>query len=159
MTITPPSALEANEISLEANAVWMACARSCHPGRQRFSITLPVGEAPHCDPANRFAFAKADSQRPRALVDWEVKALTTSDESPIRLRLVPPRAWQGEAGSLYFFSADGQVSSDQPQVVESGEDGSLVMMLQRSDLSLKGNSALVGLLSSNTTRGSICAAY
>ncbi|WP_411846008.1 protein-disulfide reductase DsbD domain-containing protein [Roseibacillus persicicus] len=159
VTMTPPATLPSDEITLEAEAIWMACARTCHPGQQKVSLTLPVASTSKPDPRTRPFFARADAELPKALAEWQAKLLTAPDATPIQLQLTPPDGWGGSPDSLYFFSTDGQVSSDQEQAVAPGPNGSLLMTLQRSEFSPEGKTSLSGILSSNSTLGTISVRY
>lgn len=159
VTITPPATIEEKEVTLQASALWMACARTCHPGQQNLLITLPVGKKTMANPTHQAAFAKADTELPQALAGWQVEALSAADEAIIRLSLTPPKSWLGSPESLHLFSTDNQVSSDQPQVIAVGKEGTLVMTLQRSEFSPKGLDTLEGFLFTSETSGIIATRY
>jgi thiol:disulfide interchange protein DsbD len=44
VTITPPSSIEAREITLRARASWLVCEQICIPGRADVSLALAVGQ-------------------------------------------------------------------------------------------------------------------
>jgi len=87
-TITPPAQLAAKNITLRAQAVWMACENTCHPGKQQLSLSLPVGERVELNSEHLPHFKKAHADLPAVLAPWtarvmsEPTALTKNRPSP-----------------------------------------------------------------------------
>ena len=55
-TITPPTAIDATEITIPAKSSWLVCEAICVPGKAELTITLPV--AASAVPTNADLFAK-----------------------------------------------------------------------------------------------------
>lgn len=151
--ITPPATLPATQVTLRATANWMACAKGCYPGKAELELTLPVSPQTESDPAARAAFAKAEDEIPAPLAGWSVTVLSASDAGEIRFRLTPADATVKPPEGIYFFSSDGQVSSDQPQRIESAGDGSVTLTVARSPYSPVGRATLPGVLKAATAWG------
>ena len=66
---------------------------------------------------------------------WEAKATRKGDHIVMVMKPVEASAARtaGELGELRFFTADGQVDSDEPQKVEVREDGSIEWVLPWSE--------------------------
>lgn len=63
--LTPPDTLPDNgTITLEADASWLACNKTCVPGRAPVTLSLPVGAS--SQPANAELFTTARASLPRA---------------------------------------------------------------------------------------------
>jgi thiol:disulfide interchange protein DsbD len=151
--ITPPAALHETKVRLQATATWMACADGCYPGSAELELILPVSPKPESDPAVQAAFAKAEAEIPSPLENWSVTLLSAKDAKEIRFRLTPASTTAAVPENVWFFSSDGQVSSDQPQRIETGKDGSLVITVARSEQSPKGKTTLPGVLKSTVPWG------
>ena len=94
--LTPPAALPAGPVILEAHATWLACEKSCVPGGTDLMLELPTG--PDAQPAHRELFAKFREQLPEAgpppfSVRWEPH----DTEIHLRLEGIPPTS------SITFF--------------------------------------------------------
>ncbi|GAA5130384.1 hypothetical protein JIN84_04630 [Luteolibacter yonseiensis] len=146
--ITPPAEIPSAKVTLQATATWMACADGCYPGKTSLSLELPVSSESGVDET----FSKARQEIPRALEDWDAKLLSAVDAEEIRFRLTPADPGSTLPGDLYFFSSDGQVSSDQPQHVEQ-KDGSYEITVRRSEFGPKGKATLPGVLLSKSPLG------
>ncbi|MDB4300626.1 protein-disulfide reductase DsbD family protein [bacterium] len=136
VTITPPAILPEGQITLSADAQWMACAQTCHPGFENFSISFPG------DPADGpKLIKKAEKQIPLPDPKLAISIQSQPDEQKITL-LLPKRPDR----KIYFFSSDGQISSDQPQVVIVEKNGNLLLSMTRSEISPKNLKSLPGIL-------------
>ena len=151
--IQPPSKIDATKVTLQATATWMACADGCYPGSADLQLSLPVSTQPTTDPATEAAFLKNRTEVPSPLENWAVELLSSKDSKEIQFRLTPKTPAVQAPGELYFFSSDGQVSYDQPQRVEPGNDGSLIVSVMRSEESPKGKTSLPGILKSSAALG------
>lgn len=151
--ITPPAVIRDTKVTLQATASWMACAKGCFPGSADLELILPVSQKPESDPAVRTAFVMAQEEIPSPLENWSVALLSAKDAKQIHFRLIPASKGTAAPENLYFFSSDGQVSSDQPQRVETAKDGSLTITLVRSEQSPKGKATLPGILESTVPWG------
>ncbi len=146
--ITAPAEIATSEVELKATANWMACADGCYPAVVDLKLSLPVGPAAKIDPAQAAAFARATAEIPQPLLGWTVELLSERGAPEIRLRVSPETATSGASAAreVYFFSDDGQVSSDQPQKVVSAEDGSFEISVPRSTITPVESASLPGVL-------------
>lgn len=149
--IIPPPAITPSEITLRAAVTWMACAKECHPGHTTLSLTLPVGEAASINPAHKALFNKARKELPQTHHDWAVQIESDPGASPIRLRLTPKSP--SPMAEFYFFSADGQVSSDQVQTLRLNRDGSYLLSVPRAQFGPSQYTHLPGVLRSSKQFG------
>ena len=145
--ITPPKKIAHDPVTLEGDLMWMACSNVCHFGVGSRRITLPVNKDAKARPdpvwAPKIAEARAKLPGPTKL--WTVTVESKQDQSPIRIR-VRPQEGAGTAGRIYFFSEDGQISSEPPQEAKLMEDGSYLIVAERSEYSPKKKTSLPGTL-------------
>lgn len=147
--ITPPAEIASPRVALKATASWMACADGCYPGKKTLSREVPVAAEATADPAVASDFQKAREELPKPLVGWSAELLSAPDAAEIRFRLTPDAGNAAEPGDLYFFSSDGQISSDPPQrVVKTGSGYEITA--ERSPYGPKSKASLPGVLISST---------
>lgn len=146
--ITPPSEITSKDITLRAEINWMACAKTCHPGNTSLSLTLPTGKT--TPSVSRPLFKKAKEELPTPLANWSVNLLSSPSAPTIRLLLVPQAHPPAKLENLYFFSSDGQVSSDRPQKLSPQVKGAYTLILERSEYGPEKASHLPGVLSTTT---------
>lgn len=149
MKVTPPKELKQEKVTLTADLAWMCCSRTlCRPGFEARSLTLPVNRTGQevLDPKWSPLIEKERAGLPVATDLWKLRVETPKDSSKIRLRLSPARAEAGDPGDVYFFSEDGQITSEPPQKVTRQEDGSYLIEADRSEFSPKGNPTIPGTL-------------
>ncbi len=146
--ITAPAEIAASEVELKATASWMACAEGCYPAAVDLKLKLPVGPAATLDSTQAAAFAHATEEIPQPLQGWTVELLSQRGAPEIRFRVSPETATTGTpvAREVYFFSDDGQVSSDEPQKRIPGEDGSFEIRVPRSTITEVDSASLPGVL-------------
>ncbi|MDB6079803.1 MAG: putative ThiO:disulfide interchange protein [Akkermansiaceae bacterium] len=149
--ITAPAQLPAGPVELKAKAAWMACADGCYPGKKSLSVTLGTGVAGVVDAASAAEFAKARAELPQPLQGWKAELVSAAGGAKIQLHLTPEASGPAKLEGLYFFSSDGQVSSDQPQQVTRNGDGSVDLTAVRSEYSPKGGKTLPGVLMTTTS--------
>lgn len=143
--ITPPTGLPAGSpVKIEATVAWLYCTQGCNVSIDTIGVELPVrNEAPTFDPewrpkfeAERLRFAKpSDAWLATAAESGKTVTLTLSPAAPTARRL----SNQTEAGKLIFFTDDGWIDSDKPQIVKLAGDGSLAITLTRADFYLPGH--------------------
>ncbi|MBX7208785.1 MAG: hypothetical protein K1X78_10765 [Verrucomicrobiaceae bacterium] len=153
--ITPPANLKPGEVvKLEGKASWMSCARTCHPGFTDISLSLPVSnDAPAFDEKWRPAFEKERSLAARPSDAWQTAA--TESGMTVVLTVTPVRSGArkftaDQTQKIIFFTEDGWIDSDKPQVIRLNADGSIAITLTRSDIYLgkEPPRTLAGLLQS-----------
>lgn len=84
--VTPPAALApGSQVRLAAQATWMACAATCHPGTRVLTLDLPVADRPA--PANQEKFAAAAAKVPATLDLAGLGATFDGTQLTITLRL------------------------------------------------------------------------
>lgn len=142
--ITPPGEISAKQVTLKAETMWMCCARGCFPGNQTFDITLPVATQALPDLTAKKHIETARKQLPTAKHEIKATLLSAIDAPEIKLHLTGNKPLPKE--DLYFFSSDGQISSDQKQNFIAQDDGSLLLTIKRSEFSPEEKSSLTGVL-------------
>lgn len=153
--IKPPADIKAQQVSLKASATWMACAAGCYPGKADLALTLPVSAEAGKEEAVASVFEQTRAELPRPLEGWDVVMVSVPDAPEIRIILKSNSG--GEAAlpaDTYFFSSDGQISSDKPQRLEKKGEGSYEMTFVRSVYSPKGVKSLPGVLAASSPLGS-----
>ena len=121
VTLTPPKdASPGASVTLQATAEWLMCEDICVPGSAQLTLTLPAtAAAPVPDPAWGTRIRAVLAGLPRADAAWSVSARRTGQSVTVALR--PGRTGLPAPRSPHFFTADGFIAYDQPQVF--GEDG------------------------------------
>jgi thiol:disulfide interchange protein DsbD len=157
--ITPPPGISESTVTLKAEATWMACARSCHPGHATFSLTLPVAEESRFDSRHRPIFGKTRAEIPEPIEEWEATVESPRDDAEVRILLTPRGKAAALPAGIYFFSSDGQVSSDPPQRIEKLADGSCRLILQRAEFGPENATSLPGVLAISQSSDQAAAAY
>ena len=158
--ITPPANLSSPRVELQAIASWMACAAGCYPEKKTLTLDLPVAAEAVADPAQATAFAQARAELPRPLEHWNVVLESTMDEPEIRVKFTPVDDKARDPGAVYFFSSDGQISSDPPQRIEALKNGGFRLIAPRAQYSPKGRVTLPGVLRGERAfveGGNVCA--
>jgi len=150
--ITPPDHIEGDEVALAARIAWMACATSCNPGVDDFTLTLPVnrsGKTAMKDAPLSDAFAAVSrAVPPAAPANWKVQVRSAAPDR-IELDLVIPGLSGTAAKEVSFFCHDMQVDSDEPQKVEVLDEGEIVkvrLQLVRPEVAPRSPSHFSGVL-------------
>jgi thiol:disulfide interchange protein DsbD len=151
--ITPPETIDAKTVTLEANATWMACAKSCHPDNTKLALTLPIAETSSPDTRHDQKFKNARQELPQPMESWNITLLSPPNAPTIHLRLTPKAGTLHALSSLYFFSSDGQVSSDQPQQLDSPAPGTYDLVVKRAEFGPEDAAHLPGILLSSSHLG------
>lgn len=121
--ITISTDFAGTDLPLAGEMSWMACAKTCHPGSTKFSLTVPIGSS-YRNQENRDRFTRARQELPAELpTDWKFslakKAVKDGDttiatlEAPVSL----------DPKGVVFFCGDNQVNSDSPQSIRSSPTG------------------------------------
>ena len=140
--ITPPERIESETVTLKATAAWMCCAKGCYPGNTEFSLTLPISAQNQPNPASAALIAKARKEVPKKSKDWTVRLLPKSTPSQLVL------SFQGPLGEepAYFFSTDGQISSDQKQTFRKTAPSTWELTIARAQFSPQDKDNVPGIL-------------
>jgi DsbC/DsbD-like thiol-disulfide interchange protein len=144
--IKAPAQLAGPSVTLKVDARWMACADGCYPGSQSLEMTLPVADSSTPDSTTAAIFTQAMAEIPAPLEGWSAQLLAPQDAKEVRLLLKPSSQPAPAMSEPYFFSADGQISSEHPQPVTTHPDGSCEILLSRADESPSGKTTLPGVL-------------
>ncbi|MBK1826637.1 protein-disulfide reductase DsbD domain-containing protein [Haloferula rosea] len=152
--VTPPESLDMASCTFRASASWMACAASCHPGSRTLSTTLPVESDASGDGPDDPRFEAARSELPRPLANWAGTWQSDASGTGITIHLQPPSG-QKPIESVYFFSSDGQISSDQPQTLTLTRDGGLSLAMKRCEFSPETRKVLPGVFQVQSNDGSV----
>ena len=145
IAITVPDDALQGLVTLAGDARWMCCAATCHPGFRRLELSVEVvadvGEEAadgggSADDALTERFAEARAARPQPARGFEFTAERDAATVTIVIR------GTGEEGidatpvadldGLRFFCDSNLIRSDEPQVAELQEDGSLRLKLVAS---------------------------
>ncbi|MES2660191.1 MAG: protein-disulfide reductase DsbD domain-containing protein [Verrucomicrobiota bacterium] len=142
--ITPPERLTAASVTLAAKVSWMCCGKTCNPAAKiPFSITLPVAGSSEIDPSTHPLFGKFRALVPRCDPAW--KSSVAREPGKIVLTL-KPSVQISNITEIHFFTADGQVDSNQKQSVEILSDGVIRMTLLSSETTAKKSRTLPGVV-------------
>jgi DsbC/DsbD-like thiol-disulfide interchange protein len=144
--ITPPATVTGKELVLRAEAHWMACAKTCHPGNTSLTLPLSVGTKVVPDPTTQATFAETRQGHPLPLLDWTVTLRSAPDAPRVLLHLAPKKEPSAPLRKPYFFSSDGQISSNQAQSLTMLKDGTYLLTLTRNKFGPTGAPSLPGLL-------------
>ncbi|MBG69059.1 MAG: hypothetical protein CMN06_02865 [Roseibacillus sp.] len=148
VVITPPKKIPTSTIKISGDLAWMACHRECHPGFATRSIELPVNHTsrPTYDRRWVTAIRKEREALPQKSSLWKVSVESSADANPVILRVSPSTGASKNPGQIYFFSEDGQITSEPAQKVHRQDDGSYLITGTRSDFSPKGRTTVSGTL-------------
>lgn len=141
-TVTPPKNITSSEVTLKVTASWMCCAEGCYPGSKELTLTLPVSHEASKNIAYSPLFEKARNELPLSGKSWLVKLLSEPEASPIILEF----HHDGDEQPLYFFSSDGQISSDHKQNFIKTENGTWTLTIPKSDYAPEKQKTLPGVL-------------
>ena len=146
--ITPPQTIETKSVMLVGDLTWMACRKTCHPGFALRKITIPITKDAQAKPHQRWApaIAKERANLPGPSAPWTVTVESKQDATPIKVRLRPAKGASPDPGKAYFFSADGQLTSEPPQKFARQKDGSYLITGLRSEFAPERKSTLPGIL-------------
>lgn len=134
--VTSPHDLTSASAELTARVSWMCCGSRCHPAAKvPFTITLPVEDKGHADPATRPLFEKFQAQVPTTDPAWSSRFERIDNHLVLTLRSTDPALTRDvkELGDVRFFTADGQMDSDGGQKVTIGPGQILRMELLASE--------------------------
>lgn len=137
MLVTPSKSVKPGQsVTLRGRAGWMSCAKQCNPGFKELSITLPVTESvePQYDDGWRKRIDQERALAPRDSTAWVATAVEQDGRFTVT---VTPQAGarpisEKEARKLIYFTDDGQVDTDKPQIIE-WKDGSILFHLERAE--------------------------
>ena len=148
VVITPPKKILTDTINISGELAWMACHRECHPGFATRSIELPVNHtgSPMYDRRWATAIRKEREALPQKSSLWKVSIESSVDANPVILRVRPSTGASKNPGQIYFFSEDGQITSEPAQRIHRQKDGSYLITGTRSDFSPKGRTTVSGTL-------------
>tara|TARA_R110002096_G_scaffold182022_15_gene359808 strand:+ start:881 stop:1774 length:894 start_codon:yes stop_codon:yes gene_type:complete len=146
-----PEVIDTDTVTIAVKCAWMACANTCHPGIQEFSIELPVNKSGGPQKFDKDYRAKFKSIRssvpPPAPKSWKISARLVTPET-IKLKVAIPKLDNTKLEGIYFFCDDMQVDSDAPQQVslKRKDNDTLSLLLTRPDFAPKGPKDLSGVL-------------
>ncbi len=147
--ISAPDAVATNSVTLTAKASWMCCGKTCQPANDvPLSITLAVADSPKTNASTNTLFEKFRARVPRPNPALKATAqrlangirLNFSSDPSVRYSFVP------ENSEVHFFTADGQVDTDQMQGIEMVKNGTFSMSLRLSETAAKVSPSLPGIV-------------
>ena len=144
ITITPPAKIATKEVTLKAESAWMCCAKGCFPGFETLTLTLPVTTESKPVPGAQAHLEKAIKELPRK--KHGIKATLHSKVDAQTIKLSFEGDFKGPLQKPYFFSADGQISSDKKQIFVNEKDGTFTLTIARSEFSPAGKTTVPGVL-------------
>lgn len=145
--VKAPADLSNGAVTLTARASWMCCAKTCHPAAKvPLAVTLPATGIAEPDPTTRPLFEKFRARVPKRNPAWKTTVARADRE--IVLTLQPPgaRPATSNTAGIRFFTADGQVDSNQPQSVEILPNGGLRLRLALSETAPASPAKLPGVV-------------
>ena len=152
--ITAPQKLTATRVDLTARVSWMSCGKVCSPAvKIPFSISLPVSNKLEFDSQTQPFFQKARALVPRPDGSWQARVQRRQNQ--IILTLAPPTPIQ-DLHEIHFFTADGQVDSDQQQAVDLQSDGRIRMTLYPAEAAGEAAATLPGVVVIRRREGPPC---
>lgn len=133
-----PSSLKLGErITLHGKATWMCCGNSCHPGSMALSLELPVASVSTYNAQWHPIFLKERAAYAKTSPAWQATAQEKGLSVTLTLRPVQPAALPfpnaDPKPEVIFFTEDGWINSDEPQLLTLGADGSLTIKLTRAE--------------------------
>ena len=132
--LTAPADLTIKTVTLAAKVSWMCCGNTCCPAAKvPFAVTLAVADAAEPDAATQPLFAKFRARLPQRDPAWQSTVRRERDTIVLTLQAPGPNRALAAAAGIRFFTADGQVDSNQKQQVEILSDGRLRMTLVLSE--------------------------
>ena len=148
VVITPPEKILTTSVTISGELAWMACHKECHPGFATRSLKLPVNRTrePSYDRKWAAAIKSEREALPQECSLWNVSVESNPDDNPVVIRVRPSEGASKNPGEVYFFSEDGQITSEPAQKVRRQKDGSYLITATRSDFSPKGRMTLSGTL-------------
>jgi len=151
VTLTPPGDLApGTSVELPVEADWLMCQDVCVPGSRKLSLSLPVSAGePQPDPSWGARIRAVLAQLPAADPAWSLLATRTAAAVTLAVRAGPGAGSPARSpGGLHFFSEDGTVAYDQPQLARSDGGGGFVLTLPIDPNGPKDPARLVGVLTS-----------
>jgi thiol:disulfide interchange protein/DsbC/DsbD-like thiol-disulfide interchange protein len=148
VTLTPPADLRAGDkVELKARADWLMCDDVCVPGRAEVSLMLPVSaDAPKPDSQWGGKIRSTQAALPQNDAAWKV--IAGKDGKNIFLTIRPVASGGHAPTDLHFFSDEGIVAYDQPQVVKPDGHGGFALTLPIAADGPQDATKLVGVLTS-----------
>ena len=145
--VIPPREITAPSVNFVGDLTWMACSRTCNPGFAQRRLSLPVNRTPEPKPDSKWArmIARERADLPGPCGSWSLTVESRIDQSPVRIRLRPLKG-AGQPGDIYFFSEDGQITSEPAQTARLMEDGSYLIEGTRSEWGPEKQNTLPGTL-------------
>jgi thiol:disulfide interchange protein DsbD len=118
IAVTVPATLKPGDtFTVSAEASWLVCEKECIPEEGRFTLALPVTEAPAPPaPGIAAAFAASDARRPVTL-DWRARLATEGGNLALTVEgegIAPKRI----AGAFFYPQDWGVVVHAAPQALE-----------------------------------------
>lgn len=123
--IQAPEKLEGDSVTLKAKVSFMCCAKTCHPGYQDFSLTIPINRTDAPKPVTDWQnlFTEARKIQPVAAPEhWAVKAIASDKQVIIHLETDKGKFTATDKAQC--FCEANLVHSDRPQHYSQNEDRS-----------------------------------
>ncbi len=129
VTLTPPADLKPGEtVELAARADWLMCEEICIPGGADVALKLPIAAtAPASDATWGEKIRGVIAGLPRTEAAWTATAKRAGKS--LTLTLTPAQAGDVGPKDPHFFTEDGFIAYDQPQVAKRGPGGEWVLTL------------------------------
>lgn len=150
VTLTAPAGLQAGaKVELKAQADWLMCEEVCMPGKADVRLSLTVAaESPQPDARWGAKIRATVAALPRSDPTWEITAARAA--KTVTLSVTPTVADAPKPRELHFFSADGLIAYEQPQLVTDNGKGGFTVVLPLAADGPKDATKLVGVLTSES---------
>ncbi|MEO0949648.1 MAG: protein-disulfide reductase DsbD domain-containing protein, partial [Cyanobacteria bacterium J06641_5] len=157
ISVTPPTALGTDSVTLRAEADWLVCKIDCIPESGTLELQLPsTATTPKPDPRWIAQFDRARASLPKPL-PGTATANATDSELALQIELPASAATAVERAS-FFPDFDGAIVNAAEQILETDRDG-LTLRLQRGYLSELETLSGVLVLEATTDLGAIAQAF
>lgn len=146
--LVAPREIPASTVTITAKISWMACGNACYPAHEiPFSLTLPVAAKASTDAEMHQLFEKFRKRIPQPAHAFVKR---TSGGFSISLDSVFPPASQRIPEGFRFFTSDGQVASNSPQVVRFDKNGRVHLELIAAETAPQNATSLSGVITTTT---------
>lgn len=133
--IRPPKTLSPGEsVTLQGQATWMCCGRTCNPGLKDLSLALPVAESAAPSEKWHAKFEAARAAVPRKLEGWRQDAVRAHGEVTLTLTATGADTMRraDDIKEMIFFTDDGLINADKEQIFFHLKPGVVGLRLQIS---------------------------
>ncbi|MCF8259198.1 MAG: thioredoxin family protein [Melioribacteraceae bacterium] len=141
--IKTPDVITSDQITIKAEIKYLACYRSCIPGKEEIEIILPVGnEIANTELAEEFADAR--SKIPISSNDWKIEAATNGEI--LNIFAANPSWFEGEINKIKFFPYSEELIAYAPEQKLEKLDNGYILSIELSEYYTGENQNIEGVL-------------